>query len=53
MNEYQWLSSIQHLFWNDKILSMYSYVDMKPLLSMFMKENEVYLTWQNLTLNFS
>ena len=31
----------------------YSYVHMKPLLSMFMKGNEVYLTGQNLTLNCS
>ena len=27
----------------------YSYVHMKPLLSMFMKGNEVYMTGQNLT----
>ena len=34
-----------------KTVRKYSYVHMKPPRSMFMKENEVYLTGQNLTYN--
>ena len=32
--------------------NMYSYVHMKPLQSMFMKGNEVTLTWQNPPLKY-